>query len=56
MIPLGALMRKRGEETNEETAGWIEEEDVEKLDSLLAALEEGADCQRVWSNIDGWPS
>ena len=49
-------MRIRGDETDEPTAAWLEEEDMERLDNLVAALEEGADCHRVWSNVDGWPS
>lgn len=39
----------------EETAGWISEDDVERLDKLLVVLEENADCERIWSNIAGWP-
>lgn len=56
MVASGALIRVRGDESTEQTAAWLEEEDVERLDNLLAALEEGADCQRVWSNVDGWPA
>ncbi|CEH12706.1 Uncharacterized conserved protein [Ceraceosorus bombacis] len=42
--------------SDEDAAGYLNESDVEKLDKLLAALEDSADAQRVWSNLDGWPS
>jgi transcriptional/translational regulatory protein YebC/TACO1 len=45
-------------ETNalsEDTAGWVDEETVAKLDRLASALEEEADCTRIWSNLYGWP-
>jgi transcriptional/translational regulatory protein YebC/TACO1 len=64
MIPSGPLLRIRGDEEEETekgseaatTASWLEEEDMIKLDNLVAALEEGAECHRVWSNVDGWPA
>lgn len=65
MIASGPLIRVRSEEEEEEEgqetspasiSSCLEEEDLQKLDNLVAALEEGADCHRVWSNVDGWPS
>jgi transcriptional/translational regulatory protein YebC/TACO1 len=58
MMASGPLLKIRGDEdeSSGETAAWLEEEDMEKLDNLVAALEEGADCQRVWSNVNGWPA
>lgn len=38
------------------TTSWLDEDDMQKLDNLVAALEEGADCHRVWSNVAGWPA
>lgn len=37
-----------GPEVDEEAAGYLNETDIEKLDKLLAALEESADAQKVW--------
>lgn len=59
MIASGPLIRIRSEEEvealAESTSSWLEEEEMQRLDNLVAALEEGADCHRVWSNVDGWP-
>ncbi|UZJ57231.1 hypothetical protein CBS101457_006551 [Exobasidium rhododendri] len=59
MIASGPLLQIRGEDegTGEEgITAWLEEEELAQLDNLVAALEESADCQRVWSNVDGWPA
>lgn len=58
MIASGPLIRVKDDEVEaiDEMASYLDQEDVQKLDSLVAALEEGADCHRVWSNVDGWPA
>lgn len=38
------------------SSGWLEEDTLVKMDKLLGMLEENADCSRVWSNIEGWPT
>lgn len=52
LVPSGAPLRVRDEdETGEEpgeAAGFVLAADIEKLDRLVEALEDGAECQRVW--------
>lgn len=64
MLPIDPPLRIRPTESEEDVqagdvdgidGGWIDEEVVERLDKLVELLEETADCQRVWSNIQGWP-
>jgi transcriptional/translational regulatory protein YebC/TACO1 len=66
LIPSGPPLRFRaapvdGEpaeevDEDEEASGYVDEEDIERLDRLMENLEEEADCQRIWSNLDGWPA
>lgn len=63
MLPVGAPLRLRdpeqadGEcEIDGDTAGWVDVETLAKLEKLREALEDNADCQRIWSNISGWPA
>ncbi|CAO1619858.1 unnamed protein product [Sympodiomycopsis kandeliae] len=60
MLPTGPPLRiKDGEEVSaevqEDTAGWVDEATLAKLDRLKDMLEEDAGCTRIWSNIHGWP-
>lgn len=41
--------------SEEEEGGFVDEETIRRLDRLVEALEESADCHRVWSNIKAWP-
>lgn len=43
-------------EDGEEIAGWVDVDYVEKLDKMAEALYEKADCQRIFSNLYGWPA
>jgi transcriptional/translational regulatory protein YebC/TACO1 len=66
MVASGPLLQIRDSEEDgaaqeEETSlasttSWLDEDDMQRLDTLVAALEEGAECHRVWSNVAGWPA
>ncbi len=45
----------RAKEREESFGGWVPEEEVARLDRIVAMLEDLADCTRVWSNLSGWP-
>ncbi|PWN91285.1 YebC-like protein [Acaromyces ingoldii] len=52
LVPSGAPLRVRDQddpvEEPGEAAGFVMAADIEKLDRLVEALEDGAECQRVW--------
>lgn len=65
LIPSGPVIRISSEpesETSEDSegnddsqvGGYVNEDFVERLDKLAELLEEAADCQRIWSNLEGW--
>lgn len=54
--PVDGEPAEEADDAEEEASGYVDEEDIERLDRLMEALEEEADCQRIWSNLDGWPA
>ncbi|CAO1631098.1 unnamed protein product [Parajaminaea phylloscopi] len=48
----GETAQSQGES---EQGAWVSEDHIRKLDKLIEALEESADCHKVWSNVKNWP-
>lgn len=53
--PLQIRSQAMERDKTDDIVGYVEDEEVERLEKLLDVLEETADCDRVWSNIQGWP-
>ncbi|MCO5565474.1 hypothetical protein L7F22_019147 [Adiantum nelumboides] len=55
-VRIRGIHEEEGSAEDVASSGWLEEDTLVKMDRLLGMLEENADCSRVWSNIEGWPS
>ncbi|PWN32172.1 YebC-like protein [Meira miltonrushii] len=55
-VRIRGIHEEEGSAEDAASSGWLQEDTLVKMDKMLGMLEENADCSRVWSNIEGWPS